>query len=76
VLARELAAHDDAAAALRAYEQRRRPRVDALQSGARRFGAVAQWESRVATWVRDSVVRMLPASSAERQLTEIVAYVP
>lgn len=76
VLARELAAHDDAAAALRAYEQRRRPRVDALQSGARRFGAVAQWESRVATWVRDSVVRMLPASSGERQLAEIVAYVP
>lgn len=76
VLARELVAHHDAPAALRAYELRRRPRVDELQRGARRLGAVAQWQSPIATWVRDRVVRMMPASSAEKQLEAIVAYVP
>lgn len=76
VLARELVAHRSAAAALRAYEARRRPRVDGLQRGARRFGAVAQWRSPVATWARDLIVRMMPAASAERQLAAIVAYEP
>lgn len=76
VLARELVAHDDAEAGLRAYELRRRPRVDALQRGARRFGAVAQWQSPIAAWARDLVMRMLPASGAERQMAAIVDHVP
>lgn len=76
VLARELVAHRSAAAALRAYEARRRPRVDGLQRGARRFGSVAQWRSPIATWVRDRMIRMMPAASAERQLASIVAYEP
>lgn len=74
VLARELVAHREAAAGLRAYEARRRARVEGLQRGARRLGAVAQWASPVATWIRDRAMRSLPASSAERQLAAIVAY--
>lgn len=76
VLARELVAHDDASAALQAYERRRRPRVDALQRGARRLGKVAQWSGPVATWARNLALRCAPASSSERALEKIVAYVP
>jgi 2-polyprenyl-6-methoxyphenol hydroxylase-like FAD-dependent oxidoreductase len=76
VLARELVAHDDAAAGLRAYELRRRPRVTEIQRGARRFGAVAQWESKIACWGRDLAVRMMPDASTRRTLESIVAYVP
>jgi 2-polyprenyl-6-methoxyphenol hydroxylase-like FAD-dependent oxidoreductase len=76
VLARELVAHDDAAAGLRAYEARRRPRVADIQRGARRLGKVAQWQSPVATWARDLAVRCMPAASARRALEAIVAHVP
>lgn len=76
VLARELSAHDDAAAALRAYEARRRPRVLELQRGARRFGAVAQWSSPIATWARDLAIRVVPDTSMRRALESIVAYEP
>lgn len=76
VLARELAGHDRAAIALRSYEARRRPRVDELQRGARRFGAVAQWRSPLATWARDLAVRCAPASSSRRALERIIAHVP
>lgn len=74
VLARELVAHDDAHAALRAYERRRRARVDGLQRGARRLGEIAQWHSPVATWMRDLAVRMSPARSSVRAVERIVAY--
>jgi 2-polyprenyl-6-methoxyphenol hydroxylase-like FAD-dependent oxidoreductase len=76
VLARELAGHDDAAVALRSYEARRRARVDDLQRGARRLGAVAQWRSPLARWARDLAVRCTPASSSQRALEKILAHVP
>ncbi len=75
VLARELVAHDAAAAALGAYEARRRPRVDALQRGARRFGKLAQTSSRVGAWARDLAVRWTPASTTARALETILAHV-
>lgn len=76
VLARELVAHNDATAALQAYERRRRPRVEELQRGARRLGAVAQWSGPVATWARNLALRCAPASSSERALEKIMSYVP
>lgn len=76
VLARELVAHHEAAAGLRAYELRRRPRVAEIQRGARRLGVVAQWQSPVATWARDLALRMAPASTTIKTLESIVAYVP
>jgi 2-polyprenyl-6-methoxyphenol hydroxylase-like FAD-dependent oxidoreductase len=71
----ELVAHDAAAAALGAYEARRRPRVDALQRGARRFGKLAQTSSRVGAWARDLAVRWTPASTTARALETILAHV-
>lgn len=76
VLARELVAHRDAATALLAYEARRRPRVEDIQRGARRFGAIGQLESPIARWARDLAVRLTPASTAMRTLEKIVSYVP
>lgn len=76
VLARELVAHNDAAAALLAYEARRRPRVEDIQRGARRLGTIGQLQSPVATWARDLAIRLAPASSTIRTLEKIVSYVP
>ena len=76
VVARELAGHDDVAVALRSYEARRRDRVDDLQRGARRLGAVAQWRSPLARWARDLAVRCTPAASSQRALEKILAHVP
>lgn len=75
VLARELLAHVRAADAFDAWAQRRRARVDDIQRGARRLGAIAQWESPLACWARDLLVRMTPASRASRTIESIVAYV-
>jgi 2-polyprenyl-6-methoxyphenol hydroxylase-like FAD-dependent oxidoreductase len=74
VLARELVAHREAPAALRAYEARRRPRVEEIQRGARRFGAIGQWRSPLATWARDLAVRLTPESTTQRALERIVGY--
>ncbi len=76
VLARELVAHRDAASALRAYEARRRPRVEGIQRDARRFGAVGQWRSPLAAWARDLAVRLTPPSATQRTLERIIAYEP
>ncbi|MBC8068360.1 MAG: hypothetical protein IAG13_08510, partial [Deltaproteobacteria bacterium] len=73
---RELVAHRDAATALTTYEARRRPRVEDIQRGARRLGAIGQWESPIATWARDLALRMAPAASARRTIERIVSYVP
>jgi len=75
VLARELVAHHDVATALRTYEERRRPRVTALQRGARRLGALAHWRSPLATWARDLAMRLAPASAARKTVEDIVAFV-
>ncbi|MFO0608455.1 MAG: FAD-dependent monooxygenase [Polyangiales bacterium] len=76
VLARELVAHRDAPSALRAYEARRRPRVEEIQRGARRFGAVGQWRSPVAAWARDLAMRWTPEATTQRALERIVSYDP
>lgn len=76
VLARELSAHDDVTAALRAYEARRRPRVEEIQTSSRRIGVVAQWQSSPAIWLRNLALRSAPASSTRRTIEGIVSYVP
>lgn len=76
VLARELAAHREAPAALRAYEARRRQRVETIQRDARRFGAVGQWRSPLAAWARDLAVRWTPPATTQRALERIIAYEP
>jgi len=76
VLARELAAGGDVVAALRRFEERRRPRVESLQRGARRLGQIAQWQSPIATWARDLALRLAPAASARKTVESIVAYDP
>lgn len=76
VLARELHAYDDASAALRSYEARRRPRVEDIQKRSRSMGKVAQWQAPFGVWLRNLALSMAPASAAEKTVERLIAYVP
>lgn len=73
VLADELAGTPDIPAALRAYERRRRKRVDAIQTQSRRIGVVAQWQSAPACAFRNFAVRISPDSAARRAVEKLVS---
>ena len=62
VLARILSAPGDVQRSLRLYESQRMPRTAKTVNSARRIGAMAQWENGMARWVRDTVLKMTPAS--------------
>lgn len=55
-------------AALRRYEDVRRPRANAVVTAARRIGALGQWENGAARAVRDALFRATPAAITRRQL--------
>ena len=72
VLADELArGADDLPSALKRYEQRRRARVDLIQTRSRRFGIIAQWESPVACALRDFALRLAPDSVGRRAVEDL-----
>jgi 2-polyprenyl-6-methoxyphenol hydroxylase-like FAD-dependent oxidoreductase len=68
VLARCLRERDEILAALREYEMRRVPRTSAIVRESRRLGAIGQWQSPVACWLRDWLLRRTPARVRLRQL--------
>jgi 2-polyprenyl-6-methoxyphenol hydroxylase-like FAD-dependent oxidoreductase len=71
-LGRALAGVDDLQAALREYEARRKPRATLTLKMSRRGDMAGQMEGRIACAVRNTVVRLLPASAQRRQLAPIV----
>jgi 2-polyprenyl-6-methoxyphenol hydroxylase-like FAD-dependent oxidoreductase len=74
VLARCLAKHVDTRRALRAYESHRRTRTARLASYSRRYGAVGQWQSPLATRLRGRVLSSVPESLGRRLLSLIFDY--
>lgn len=76
VLARELHAFDDARAALRSYEARRRPRVEDIQKRSRSLGKVAQWQTPLGVWLRNLALAKAPPSATRKTVERIVSYVP
>ncbi|MFE5476367.1 FAD-dependent monooxygenase [Nocardia sp. NPDC056541] len=69
VLAHALATHDDAAAGLRVYEQRRIPRTTMLVDGSRKLGRLEQTRNRALIVVRDGFI----VKSAEAKLQASLA---
>lgn len=74
VLARCLARYDDAPLALRIYESRRRARAARVASFSRRYGTFGQWQSRVATRLRASLLSSVPESVGRRLLSLVFDY--
>jgi 2-polyprenyl-6-methoxyphenol hydroxylase-like FAD-dependent oxidoreductase len=59
-------------AGLEAYDRQRRPRTQMITRRARRIGAAGQWASPAAVRLRDSALRLLPASSFTRSLAPVL----
>jgi 2-polyprenyl-6-methoxyphenol hydroxylase-like FAD-dependent oxidoreductase len=55
-------------AALKAYERKRVARANAIAVGARRLGAIDQWQNPLAVALRDTLFRMAPPSLPRKQL--------
>ncbi|MCY1030714.1 FAD-dependent monooxygenase [Corallococcus sp. BB11-1] len=72
VLADCLAAPGPVEDALRAYEARRLTRANQMVVRSRQMGRVGQWENGAARFVRDSLLRCVPASMAAQQIRELV----
>ncbi len=68
VLADELARQQDVPAALTRFEERRRERVDFIQTRSRRFGTVAQWELSPVCALRNFFVWMAPESATRKAI--------
>lgn len=62
--------------ALRRYDRLRRPRTQAIARQARMLGRVAQAGGPVTSRLRDLLVSSLPASLADRRLTELQSWEP
>jgi len=69
-----LAAHPALPEALAAYQARRLARAHDVVRGARRLGAIAQWEHPVACWVRSVALRATPRSAALRQMRRLLTF--
>ncbi len=73
VLADRLRSTADVAAALRSYEDIRRPRADAANAQARALARVGAWRNPVACRLREAVVSAVPPRAQLRQLRGLFA---
>jgi 2-polyprenyl-6-methoxyphenol hydroxylase-like FAD-dependent oxidoreductase len=64
----------DVERALLDYEARRVARANGMVVGARRMGAVAQWQNPLAVGLRNVALRRVPSSLATAQLRKMVAF--
>lgn len=74
-----LAAHlarDELAAALRAYDEERRPRTQAIAKAARRMGQFSVLSNPAAVLARNALIRLTPARAAAGPLTRISRWAP
>jgi 2-polyprenyl-6-methoxyphenol hydroxylase-like FAD-dependent oxidoreductase len=67
-----LAGESTVAEALARYEQRRVARANSIVRASRRFGQIAQWSNPIAAWLRDSVMRLTPASVGISQARKLM----
>jgi 2-polyprenyl-6-methoxyphenol hydroxylase-like FAD-dependent oxidoreductase len=68
VLARCLAENADWVKALSSYEARRIPRTSQMVERSRQLGRMAQLESPMLIWLRNTLLRATPASVVQRQM--------
>src|SRR5262249_50021219 len=54
------------------YQRRRMPRVSQISRRSRNFGVVAQLESPIMCWLRNSVMRISPNGAALRQMKSLL----
>jgi 2-polyprenyl-6-methoxyphenol hydroxylase-like FAD-dependent oxidoreductase len=71
-LGRHLSGAEDVAAALRAYEAERAPRVARLVRASRRFGGVAQVRDGRLAAARNGLLRLVPAALQRRALRRLL----
>jgi 2-polyprenyl-6-methoxyphenol hydroxylase-like FAD-dependent oxidoreductase len=76
VLAGCLAREADVSAALAAYERRRIERANSFVSRSHQFGRVTQLESSAGRFVRDTLMRLIPASAATNQVRALMNFTP
>jgi len=62
-------------AGLGAYDRQRRPRTQMIARRSRRIGAAAQWASPAAVTLRNTMLRLLPASSLARSFAPVLDWV-
>jgi 2-polyprenyl-6-methoxyphenol hydroxylase-like FAD-dependent oxidoreductase len=74
VLARCLGESPEVAAALRAYESRRRPRTSAITLQSRRMGRMGRWENPLLCWLRDRLIKNFPEQLRLAQLGELFRF--
>ena len=58
--------------ALRRYEACRVPRANSMVLASRRLGAVAQWKNPAGVWLRNTGMRLIPASVAMNQARNLM----
>jgi len=69
----ERALRDGANGALERYVTLRHARVRRVQLDSRRFGELAHWQSPLACWMRDSLLRLVPDRMTSAQIERLVA---
>ena len=58
---------------LRDYERRRIRRTSRIVLESRRIGEVAQWQNSLLCFLRDTAIRLVPASMAARHIYHVAA---
>jgi len=76
VLDRCLATTDTIDAALRRYETLRVTRANSIVRGSRTLGAVGQLQHPIAVWMRNTVLRLTPASVGLNQARKLMRFSP
>jgi 2-polyprenyl-6-methoxyphenol hydroxylase-like FAD-dependent oxidoreductase len=74
VLGEELARADSPAAAMRAYEQRRKPRIDWLRKRVFMLDRLQKFENRLLCKVRDTMTRKAPAEKSARSWEQMLTF--
>jgi len=74
MLGRCLTLEANVVTALREYESKRMARANMIVARSRQIGAVGQWENPLACTLRNTLLRLMPASMRMKQLEEVVGH--
>ncbi len=74
VLATCLRESQEIAAALKAYESRRRGRTSAITMQSRRMGQMGRWKNPLTCWLRDQLIKLMPEQIRLRQLSGLFRF--
>lgn len=74
VLARSINEHGLNEKALLAYQTERIPRTTKIVKQSRQFGILASWENPLAVFLRETMLKLTPASATKKMIRENVCY--